>query len=181
MHEADGSGLYVLAMRRATRMPPSRSRSTAAPLCRKAATAPSVAAAGLTSPGGYTSRVQSFVADGRFKRFQRVVAGLRSLCPPAFPVVIRTKQLAPGIEGTCARHRNRFVICIADRLNEKAGIEVLLHEWAHALSWTHKLDSVARMPLHDEDLFERLSHGPEWGVAYADVWRCFVTQILPGL
>lgn len=156
-------------------------KDVAVPLCQKAAIAPSVASAGLPSPGGYVSRAQSFVADGRFKRFQKVAAGLRSLCPPAFPVVIRTKQLAPGIEGTCARHRNRFVISIADRLNEKTGIEALLHEWAHALSWTHKLDSVAKMPIDDEAMFERLTHGPEWGVSYAAVWRCFVTQILPGL
>lgn len=166
-------------------MEPAKMRSkemvAAATLCRKDAVAPSVASAGLGYPGDYQSRARSFVAEERFKRFQKVIAGLRRLCPPAFAVVIRTKNLAPGIEGTCARHRNRFVISIADRLNEKAAIEVALHEWAHALSWTHRLDSVARMPLEDEDLFERLSHGPEWGVAYADVWRCFVTRILPGL
>lgn len=162
-------------------MPPSRSRSPAATLCRKAATAPSVASKGLTLPGAYQSRAKSFASEARFKRFQQVIAGLRRLCPPAFAVVIRTKNLAPSIEGTCARHRDRFVISIADRLNEKTAIEVALHEWAHALSWTHRLDSIARMPIDDEDHFERLSHGPEWGVAYADVWRCFVTQILPGL
>ena len=35
--------------------------------------------------------------------------------------------------------------------------EVLIHEYAHALSWTP-----GHMCLDD--------HGPEWGVAYSKVW-----------
>lgn len=163
-------------------MPSSRARSlTAAALCRKATTAPSVASAGLKFPSAYRLRAKSFMAEARFKRFQQVVAGLRRFCPTAFPVVVRTGLLSPHIEGTCTRRRNRFVIKIADRLDQKTGIDVLLHEWAHAVAWNHRLDVVTKAPPNDPHVLERIAHGPEWGVAYGLVWRTFTTRILPGL
>lgn len=153
----------------------------AATLCRKAATAPSVASAGLTFPGAYQPRTRSFMAEARFKRFRHVVAGLRRLCPPAFPVVIRTGLLSPDIEGTCTRRHRRFVITVADRLDETKAIDTLLHEWAHATAWNHRLDAITQAPPKDPNVLERISHGGEWGVAYSMVWRTFTTRILPGL
>lgn len=150
-----------------------------ATLCRKAATAPSVAPAGLTFPGAYQTRARSFMAEKRFTRFQKVVAGLRKFCPAAFPVIIRTGMLAPNIEGTCTRHPNRFVILISERLDEARAIDVLLHEWGHALAWNHRLDAITKAPPEDPNVLERISHGAEWGVAYGLVWRTFTTRILP--
>lgn len=158
---------------------PAKKCPAAAPLCQKAATAPSVASAGVTFPGAYQSRTRSFAAEARFSRFQRVVAGLRKFCPAAFPVIIRTGMLAPNIEGTCTRRANRFVIVIADRLDQTRAIDTLLHEWAHALAWNHRLDAVAKAPPEDPNVLERISHGAEWGVAYGLVWRTFTTRILP--
>lgn len=160
---------------------PAKKSPAVAPLCQKAAAAPSVASTALTFPGAYQSRARSFMAEKRYKRFQQVVAGLRRFCPAAFPVIIRTGRLAPNIEGTCTRRRKRFVIKVADRLDEKTGIEVLLHEWGHALAWNHRLDAVAKAPPKDPNVLERISHGPEWGVAYSTVWRVFTTKILPGI
>lgn len=156
-------------------------KALTATLCRKAATAPSVATAGLTFPGAYQPRARSFMAEARFKRFRHVVAGLRRLCPPAFPVVIRTGLLPPGIEGTCTRRHRRFVITVADRLDEPKAIDTLLHEWAHATAWNHRLDVITQTPPKDPHFLERISHGGEWGVAYSTVWRAFTTRILPGL
>ena len=156
-----------------------RANSADLVICRKAATAPSVASTGLGFPGAYQSRARSFMAEATFKRFQKVVAGLRRCCPAGFPVIIRTGGLGPNIEGTCTRRRNRFVITISERLDEKTGIEVLLHEWAHAICWTHRLDAIAKAPPEDTNALERISHGAEWGVAYGLVWRTFTTKILP--
>lgn len=150
-------------------------------LCRKAAVTSGIAAVDSLSPHAHQPRATSFITEARFKRFQTVVAGLRRCCPAGFPVIVRTGTLAPNIEGTCARRRNRFVITISERLSEKCATEVLLHEWAHAICWTHRLDAVAKAPPKDPHVLERISHGAEWGVAYSTVWRVFTTKILPRL
>jgi hypothetical protein len=123
------------------------------------------------------------MTDPRCGFFQRVAAGLRQHCPAAYPVVIRTVWLPDDTEGTCSRRRSRFSIRIADRLDEKSAVEVLLHEWAHARSWNHRLDACPlTLPTGDEldPAFDELAHGPEWGVAYSLVWRVFTGRILRG-
>lgn len=130
-------------------------------------------------------RTTSFMTDPSCEFFQRVAAGLRQHCPVAYPVVIHTVWLPDHLEGTCSRRRSRFSIRIADRLDEKTAVEVLLHEWAHARAWNHRLDTCPlAMPNSSEpdpDLeFDELAHGPEWGVAYALVWRVFTGRILQG-
>ena len=128
-------------------------------------------------------RTTSFMTDPRCKFFQHVAAGLRQHCPVAYPVVIHTVWLPGNVEGTCSRRRSRFSIRVADRLDEKSAVEVLLHEWAHARAWNHRLDTCPlAMPNSPEpDLeFNELAHGPEWGVAYSLVWRIFTGRILRG-
>ncbi len=128
-------------------------------------------------------RTTSFMTDPTCKFFQRVAAGLRQHCPAAYPVVIRTVWLPGNVEGTCSRRRSRFSIRVADRLDEKSAVEVLLHEWAHARSWNHRLDACPPVfPTgRDPDLeFDELAHGPEWGIAYSLVWRTFTGPILQG-
>jgi hypothetical protein len=131
-------------------------------------------------------RTTSFMSDPRCEFFQHVAAGLRQHCPVAYPVVIHTVWLPGNVEGTCSRRRSRFSIRVADRLDEKSAVEVLLHEWAHARAWNHRLDTCPlampnSSPEPDPDLeFDELAHGPEWGVAYALVWRVFTGRILQG-
>ena len=54
---------------------------------------------------------------------------------------------------------------------ENQAIDVLLHEWGHALAWNYSLDRLSRTPGLDPAEFEQASHDEAWGCAYARVWR----------
>ena len=73
------------------------------------------------------------------------------------------------------------MIRLADRLSQPEAVEVLLHEWAHALSWNHALDKLAEAPDLDRDAFEDASHDGAWGLAYAKTWRLYSGVLVPGL
>jgi hypothetical protein len=141
---------------------------------------------GLGSPkwGVVGSRPRSFLKRHEFRRFQHILADLRRLCPPAFPVVLRTSVVPPDLDGLAKRRRNRFVIHLDHNLHQEAAISVLLHEWAHCRSWSLMLDKAAdemaagRMSPEE---FEIVSHDGSFGVAFAEIWGTFTTAILPGL
>jgi len=126
----------------------------------------------------------SFLRRPDFQRFRDVVADLRRLCPPAFPVVVRTSELPPDLDGLAKRRWNRFVIHLDKNLGQDAALSVLLHEWAHCRSWSLMLDKAAddtaagRMSPEE---FELVSHNGSFGVAYSELWGTFTTRILPGL
>ena len=75
----------------------------------------------------------------------------------------------------------RFVIRLAANLKESEATDVLLHEWAHALAWTHSLDKLVAAAEIDQERFEAESHDAAWGCAFARVWRLFVGTVLPDL
>lgn len=62
--------------------------------------------------------------------------------------------------GTCRKSGGRFVIRIANHLNDMEAGVVFVHELAHALTWDT-----------DDDPSD---HGPEFGVAYARVYRKYL-------
>ena len=113
--------------------------------------------------------------------FHGVVRGLRGLLPAAFPIIVRSARLPSDTLGCCHRTDERFVIRLADRLSQPEAVEVLLHEWAHALSWNHSLDKLAEAPDLDRDAFEDASHDGAWGLAYAKTWRLYSGVLVPGL
>ena len=155
-------------------------------VCRHRKLGPAVASHALGSPrwGVVGSKPQSFLKRPEFMRFRHVVADLRRLCPPAFPVVVRTSVVPPDLDGLAKRRRNRFVIHLDHNLRQDAAISVLLHEWAHCRSWSLMLDKAAddaaagRMSPEE---FELVSHDGSFGVAFAEIWSTFTTAILPGL
>jgi hypothetical protein len=106
--------------------------------------------------------------------FGGVVASLRGLVPAAFPVVVRAASLPPDTLGWCHRTDERFVIRLAGNLTEQQAIDVLLHEWGHALAWNHLLDRLAKSPDTSPEEFEQASHDEAWGCAYARVWRAYL-------
>ena len=63
------------------------------------------------------------------------MAGLRESCPPALPVVVRASWLPKTILGQCFRREKRFVVLLRDQMRQAQAVEVLCHEWAHALAW----------------------------------------------
>ena len=110
--------------------------------------------------------------------FAFALAAFRKHLPTPFPTIVRTGDLPPEIDGFCVRRPSRFVIQIDRKLSCEAAIGVLIHEWAHARAWNHRLDGVRRAGL-SRDEFEAVCHGPEFGAAYAEAWRLLTTRILP--
>ena len=100
------------------------------------------------------------------KTYYKVVKFLKNKLPPSLPVTIRRMKTGDN-EGYCFKQNGKFHIRISSDLEESKVIDVLLHEWAHTLSWSRKLDKAT----HEE--FEKIVHGPEWGMAYAKVYRLF--------
>lgn len=124
---------------------------------------------------------KSFLRRPGWAAFRAVLTGLRSLCPAAMPVVIRTAWLPDTLLGECVRRQHRFVVRLNDQMREDQAIEVLCHEWAHALAWNYSLDQLANAPDLDPAEFDRASHDEAWGCAYARVWRAYLEAGRPGV
>jgi hypothetical protein len=113
-----------------------------------------------------------------------VAENLRIHCPPALPVIVRAGKTDSDLDGYCIRRDNRFVITIDYTLACDSVVNTLIHEWAHSLAWNYSLEKAAAdltFGYIEQADFEDLAHGPEFGVAFATVWRVFVRNILPVL
>lgn len=123
----------------------------------------------------------SFLKRPDYTHFQEVAAGLRKWCPTAFPVIIRTGKVSGNADGLTKRNRNRFVIHLDRYLNEKSAVEVLIHEWAHCMAWSLMHDKASdefnagRLAWAE---FERATHDASFGVAYAQAWAVYSSEIL---
>jgi hypothetical protein len=117
---------------------------------------------------------RSFVNRTVWREFQAVLAGLRRKCPPALPVVIRASWLPETILGQCLRREKRFVVQLNRALGEPQAVEVLCHEWAHALAWNFAVDRLINAPDTDPVAFERACHDEACGCAYSRVWRAYL-------
>jgi hypothetical protein len=74
------------------------------------------------------------------------------------------------------------VIHLNDRLGPSAAVSVLVHEWSHALAWSHSLDRAVedlRARRITQQEFEDLCHGPAFGVEYATCWRVLTGIVMP--
>jgi hypothetical protein len=78
------------------------------------------------------------------------------------PISIRRTSLKNGLDGICEKVNDRFIIKISKKLSENYSIDVLIHEFAHALAWEK-----------DADI-----HGPNWGRAYSKVYRKFLENFV---
>lgn len=106
--------------------------------------------------------------------FHRTLTVLRERCPAAMSVVVRTAWLPDSLLGYCTRRRHRFVIMLNRKLTEPQAVEVLCHEWAHALAWNYALDRLAKKPGLTDEEFQSASHDEAWGCAYSRVWRAYL-------
>lgn len=103
----------------------------------------------------------------RFKQYQSLLRMLKDECPAAFPVSVRRVKLA-RLEGRCWKQGKTFHIQIDRGLDESRAMDVLLHEWAHARAWNHRLDNAAT-----DEAFNRLAHDAAWGCAYAEIYAAY--------
>jgi hypothetical protein len=65
------------------------------------------------------------------------------------------------------------VVHLNRNLGEPQAVELLCHEYTHALAWNYSLDRLARSPGIDPAEFDRASHDEAWGCAYSRVWRAY--------
>ena len=100
----------------------------------------------------------------RFSYYRALLRALKKECPAAFPVSVRRVRLSK-LEGRCWKHGLKFHIQVDKTLDESRAMDVLLHEWAHARAWNHRLDEATT----DEE-FNKLAHDAVWGVAYAEIY-----------
>jgi hypothetical protein len=112
-----------------------------------------------------------------WREFSEALAAFRRQCPPALPVVVRASWLPETVLGQCLRREKRFVVHLNRNLGEPQAVEVLCHEWAHALAWNYSLDRLVWTPSIDPAEFDRASHDEAWGCAYSRVWRTYFQVI----
>ena len=103
----------------------------------------------------------------RFKQYQSLLRMLKDECPAAFPVSVRRVKLSK-LDGRCWKQGKKFHIQIDKGLDESRAMDVLLHEWAHARAWNHRLDNAAT-----DDAFNKLAHDAAWGCAYAEIYAAY--------
>ncbi len=139
----------------------------------------------MAAPRGFSRRpegltpAKSFSQDGQHPDFQQVLASLRVLVPTPLPVIVRTSRLPADRYGECINMGGHFLVRIARDCSEPEAIDTLLHEWGHALAWNYAMDRLGKFPPESRAEFERLSHGPDWGVAFSTVYSAYASEILP--
>lgn len=132
------------------------------------------------TPVDYPSATaEGAIGDRRY--FLCAVDALRTNLPPKHPVVVRTNQQFVSRDGDCCLIDGTFRIRISRELSLSQAIDVLIHEWAHALSWHTCVGGLARSRRISALEFDRLAHGPKWGLAYSKVYQCFTYDIEPRL
>ena len=110
------------------------------------------------------------------RRYRRALQALRAECPPLLPVRV-VRDARPGPVRLCGWTRlcadgHAFRIVLRERVVERGSrgvrrlfdselIEVLMHEWAHAMAWT-----AGHSDLQD--------HPAAWGLAYAECYRTVI-------
>jgi len=110
--------------------------------------------------------------------FLRVVKQLKRHLPPSRPVIVITGRPLSKKDGDCCVVKGKFQIRVCRDLNESQAVDVLLHEWAHAISWEACVGKAANIRRLSEYEFERLAHGPRWGLAYSKVYWCYTSDIM---
>ena len=110
--------------------------------------------------------------------FFRVVEQLKIHLPPCRPVIVLAGRPLSKKDGDCCVVRGKFQIRVSRQLNESEAVDVLMHEWAHALSWEACVGKVAHSRGISDHEFERLAHGPKWGLAFSRVYLCFTSEIV---
>ncbi len=111
----------------------------------------------------------------------RVVEQLKRHLPPSRPLTVLAGRQLSKKDGDCCVARGKLQIRVSRELNESQALDVLLHEWAHALSWEACVGKVAYSRRISDYEFDRLAHGPKWGLAYSEVYLCFMSEIVPSL
>lgn len=92
--------------------------------------------------------------------FNEILAGLVEKAPLDHPCTVRVRELDPAYWGLTSKDpfTQEYLIEIESRQSMTGSIDTLIHEWAHAMTWSST--PCGQMP-----------HGPIWGVAYAAAYN----------
>jgi len=94
--------------------------------------------------------------------FKKDVQFLKSQMPPLLPVRVYRRPTKGCLGYTNLTLKNgcpsHFIIVVSSTLSWDATWQVLIHEWAHAMSW-----------VGDGETF--CDHGPEWGLWFAKIYQ----------
>jgi hypothetical protein len=109
-------------------------------------------------------------AKHKLARLKQIEAWLRAHFATPYPVkVLYMKKDIIDIHDQCkmdgATHllNNELIIELDIRVPERFVIDMMIHEWAHAMDWR-----TTRLEKTREE--QKLVHPPEWGVALAAIY-----------
>ena len=108
---------------------------------------------------------------GVFKNYYALLRMLKTKFPAGFPVHVRRVKLSKKLDGRCWKHGKKFFIQIDNQIDEIRAMDTLLHEWAHARAWNHRLDTA-----ETDEVFNKLAHDAAWGVAFAELYSAYEMQ-----
>jgi len=113
----------------------------------------------------------------RYKLFHQIAELLQELLPARRPIDVVLGCVPAGCHGYCAYGSARFRVRVSSRLPEPFAIDVLIHEWAHALAWPRR--NRCMYGCEPFAIRERRDHGVAWGRAYAKVYSAVGCDIIP--
>lgn len=131
----------------------------------------------VTPRGG---RARRLPGRRKYKLFHQIADRLHDVLPPRYPIDVRLGYVREGLMGQCWCEPFRLRIRVSSRLPQEVAIEVLIHEWAHALVWRGEQDlkRLQNVAPHEQ---KRIDHGVKWGRAYAKVYCAVLFDIVPQL
>ncbi len=106
-------------------------------------------------------RAESTPLDFEEKALLALIQELRSQCPLRAKLAISIGEIKTAAWGWTRWNEklDRFEIRIDHRQSMRDILDILIHEWAHAMVWDASEGAEFR------------GHGPLWGVAYARCYR----------
>lgn len=108
--------------------------------------------------------------------FNCVLAALKRWCPPAKPVKLVINKMANGLLGSCRLVGGKFVIRLNSDMGPPQAIDVLVHEWAHALSWNYTHDKLTA-GTSNRELVDWATHDATWGCAYSRTYCAYLDGV----
>ena len=93
----------------------------------------------------------------RYKKFHDTARLLKKSLPADLPVKIRRVIMPKDAWGDCSLEGDYYLIRVEKNVPDYLAIDILMHEYAHALSWNKQDD-----------------HSNSWGIAYAKIYRKYL-------
>lgn len=101
-------------------------------------------------------------ANSTTQGLKKALANLKVMCPTKYPVYVRRTKLPDPVFGdaefTKVKGKPAFKIRLCSTLPFQFQMWVLIHEWAHCMTWDITHDK------HGD-------HGAHFGVAYSEAYK----------